>query len=185
MGSILSSAVVSAWTGPSGTASTGNVAAPLNVGPIDQIKSGGLGINSLAVFGNAIFSGPNAYLNFGNAAGSGGYGIRDNVGTLEFKNTGGGWNTFTNSVLNVIGAGAVTQIKFSDGTTQTTAPVAAAVLTCVSVSGAGQYAYCPAGYIATGCNAGQYNGSVSVYDWGCWSQVASQDWTSARCCRVH
>jgi hypothetical protein len=31
------------------------------------------------------------YINWGATAGSGGYGIRDNLGTLEFKNSGGSW----------------------------------------------------------------------------------------------
>ncbi len=114
MGTILSSAVVSAWTGPSGTAPTSNVAAPLNVGPIDQIKSGGLGINSLAVFGNAILSGANAYLNFGATAGTNGYGIRDNAGTLEFKDNAGIWKNLTTAITTVLGIGAVSSIKFAD-----------------------------------------------------------------------
>ena len=53
------------------------------------MKNGGLGLNSLAVFGNSLFgasAGSNAYLNFGAASGEGGYGIRNNDGTLEFKN---------------------------------------------------------------------------------------------------
>ncbi len=33
----------------------------------------------------------NAYLNFGAATGSAGYGFRDNAGVMEFKNTGGTW----------------------------------------------------------------------------------------------
>jgi len=97
------------------------VNAPINTGTTDQVKSAGLGVNSLTVNGSADLTGPSSYLNFGVTVGSGGYGIRDSAGTLEFKNTGGAWNNFTNTVLSILGAGAITSLKFSDGSTQTTA----------------------------------------------------------------
>ena len=46
-----------AWVGPTATPPNNNVDAPINVGAIDQIKDGGLGVDSLAVFGNGAFSG--------------------------------------------------------------------------------------------------------------------------------
>lgn len=91
IGATFSSVAAFAWTGPTQTAPNGNVSPPLNVGTTDQTKNAGLGINSLAVFGNAILSTVNGYLNFGTTVGSGGYGLRDNAGTMEFKNTGGDW----------------------------------------------------------------------------------------------
>lgn len=39
-------------------------------------------------------NGANGYLNFNTTLGSGGYGIRDNAGTMEFKDSGGSWTTF-------------------------------------------------------------------------------------------
>jgi len=120
-GTIFSAIIVSAWTGPTDTAPNSNVSAPLNVGSTSQTKNGVLGVNGLAVFGDTILDGPNSYLNFGATAGTNGYGIRDNAGTLEFKNTGGSWNNLTTFIVNVLGIGAVTQIKFADGTVQTTA----------------------------------------------------------------
>jgi len=87
-------AFVQAWTGPTAAPPSSNVSAPLNVGTTDQVKNAGLGINSLAVFGNAILSGVSRYLNFGTIAGSTGYGLRDNAGTLQFKNSGGSWAAF-------------------------------------------------------------------------------------------
>jgi hypothetical protein len=45
----------------------------------------------LDVYGDMILSGVSRYLNFGDTSGSGGYGIRDNGGVIEFKNTGGSW----------------------------------------------------------------------------------------------
>lgn len=38
--------------------------------------------------------GANGYLNFNTTLGSGGYGFRDNAGTMEFKNSGGSWAAF-------------------------------------------------------------------------------------------
>ena len=48
---------VYAWTGPTQAPPEGNVAAPINVGVIDQIKDAGLGVNVLAVFGQGSFGG--------------------------------------------------------------------------------------------------------------------------------
>lgn len=87
-----------AWTGPSQAPTDGNVSAPINVGGTAQTKNGTLGVNGLAVFGNSLLSGSNRYLNFGTiptpADPSTGYGIRDNAGTLEFKNNSGNWTAF-------------------------------------------------------------------------------------------
>jgi|SRR3989344_2745054 len=133
VGAIFSSVVAFAWTGPTQPAPNGNVAAPVNVGTTDQIKNGTLGVNALAVFGDAILNATNAYLNFGDVTGSGGYGIRDNAGTMQFKNSGDtSWssiativtNTVTTAIQNFFASGSsntVSQIKFSDGTTQMTA----------------------------------------------------------------
>jgi hypothetical protein len=45
-------AVAFAWTGPTQSPPNGNVPAPINVGTSNQVKNGGLSVNSLAVFGN-------------------------------------------------------------------------------------------------------------------------------------
>lgn len=79
------------WTGPTTTPPTGNVNAPINTGSTDQTKNASLGVNGLAVFGNAIMSGSSRYLNWGSTSGSSGYGLRDNGGTMEYKNSGGSW----------------------------------------------------------------------------------------------
>lgn len=105
--------VVNAWTGPTATPPSGNVAAPINVGTTDQVKNAGLGVNALTVFGNSLFggsAGSNAYLNFGVIPTPGdpssGYGIRDQAGILEFKNSGGTWASLQNIVFNLCGGGA-------------------------------------------------------------------------------
>jgi hypothetical protein len=46
--------------------------------------------HKLDVFGNIGIS-ASGYLNFGTVDGTGGYGIRDNGGAIEFKNSGGAW----------------------------------------------------------------------------------------------
>jgi hypothetical protein len=106
--------VLIAWTGPTSAPPTANIAAPINTGTTDQIKEAGLGLDALAVFGNAMLSGASRYLNFGDSPGESGYGIRDHAGTMEFKSEGGAWRSFLAST-------GVTSINFADGTTQTTA----------------------------------------------------------------
>ncbi|MFH1822074.1 MAG: hypothetical protein ABH830_00040, partial [Patescibacteria group bacterium] len=68
----------------------------------------GIGTSSplanLDIFGNLLLSGPDRYINFEYFTGSDGYGLRDNSGTLQFKNDGGGWTNFGS------GAGYWTQV---------------------------------------------------------------------------
>lgn len=158
----IAASLVLAWTGPTSAPPNGNVSAPINVGATDQIKNAGLGINSLAVFGNSILSGPSVtYLNFGTIPEgqppSSGYGIRDNNGTMEFKNSSGSWQ----SPLSA--SSTFSQIKFADGTTQTTAPgtggiaavtTASCTSSCFSPGCTGScVATCPATYSRTGCSS--------------------------------
>lgn len=94
-----------AWVGPTAAPPGNNVEAPINVGNVDQVKNGGIGLNSLAVFGNSLFggsTGSNAYMNFGTTSGSNGYGIRDNAGLLEFKNSGGDWASIQSTIYNLV-----------------------------------------------------------------------------------
>jgi hypothetical protein len=49
------------------------------------------------------------YINWGDTDGTSGYGFRDNAGTIEFKNSGGAWATFSGAV-----AGADTQVQFNN-----------------------------------------------------------------------
>ena len=112
---LLSFTLATAWTGPTAAPPGNNISAPINVGNVDQVKNGGLGVNALAVFGNSLFggsTGSNAYLNFGATSGSTGYGIRDNAGTVEFKNSGdtsgskNGWYSLQELVFNLCSGGA-------------------------------------------------------------------------------
>lgn len=82
---------VSAWTGPGSSPPGGNVDAPINVGNTDQIKEGALRVNGFRNIGDTLLSGVSAYLNFGETPGATGYGIRDNAGVMQVKNSGGAW----------------------------------------------------------------------------------------------
>ena len=102
--------VARAWTGPIATPPGGNVAAPVNIGTSAQYKGGNLGVGqtTLPVFtfeangsslinGALILYGTSRYLNFGTNSGTGGYGFRDNAGTIEYKNNAGAWTSFAAS----------------------------------------------------------------------------------------
>lgn len=101
-------AAFAAWVGPTAPPPGNNVAAPVNVGSAAQVKNASLGVNGLAVFGNTILQ-TNSYLNFGDGTapsiGTTGYGIRDNAGTLEFKNTGGTWASLQAIIAGFGGGG--------------------------------------------------------------------------------
>lgn len=94
IGAAFFSIVAFAWTGPTGAPPNSNVSAPINIGTTDQVKNAGLALNSLAVFGDAILSGTSHYLNFGSLVGTTGYGIRDNAGVMEVKDSAGAWASF-------------------------------------------------------------------------------------------
>jgi len=161
VGAVFASFIAIAWTGPTSAPPNGNVAAPINVGTIDQVKDGGLAVNTLAVFGNAILSGTSRYLNFGTTTGSSGYGIRDNAGTMEFKNSNGTWR-------GILPSTGVTSITFADGTTQTTAAsgdgaMQQTTVSCTTSKSGGATcttASCPSGYVRSGCSA--YRGGDAV-----------------------
>lgn len=111
-GAILFAAnILFAWSGPPcGSPNDCNVAAPINVGGVDQVKSAALSVDGLAVFGNSLLQAA-SYLNWGATSGTNGYGIRDNAGALEFKNSGGtggdnGWQTLQAIVSGLVGGGA-------------------------------------------------------------------------------
>ncbi|MEN9413358.1 MAG: hypothetical protein RLZZ342_445 [Candidatus Parcubacteria bacterium] len=84
-------ATLSAWTDPSAAPPSSNASAPVNIGTSDQVKNGGLSLNSLAIFGNTLLSGTTNYLNFGTVAGVTGYGVRNNSGIVEAKSSGASW----------------------------------------------------------------------------------------------
>jgi hypothetical protein len=58
----------------------------------NEFLRGEMGNHILAIYGS------NGYLNFGTTLGTSGYGIRDNGGVMEFKDSGGSWTTFASLV---------------------------------------------------------------------------------------
>ena len=56
-------------------------------------------LSKLSVSGDLFLDGSNRYLNFGSATGTSGYGIYDNSGILQFKNSGGTWTNIPTSTL--------------------------------------------------------------------------------------
>lgn len=58
---------------------------------------------------DVLINGSNRYLNFNLISGTTGYGIRDNAGTMQFKNSGGSWQN-----IGTGGAGATSFIGLTD-----------------------------------------------------------------------
>lgn len=163
VGTVFTSMIVLAWTGPTAAPPNGNVAAPINVGSTDQVKNAGLALNSLAVFGNAILSGTSRYLNFGSAAGGSGYGIRDNAGTMEFKNSSGGWGSFVATDVGTLCGLAYYSSVTSSATCSSAAYTSAATCKGVSVTSS-----CPAGYTLRTVTTGTYpNTFTGVIAYSC------------------
>lgn len=65
---------------------------------------------------DVLINGIDKYLNFNDVSGSSGYGIRDNGGTMEFKNSGGAWTGF-GSGGGGVGPGTINEIAYFDTTT--------------------------------------------------------------------
>lgn len=110
---LLTAGILGAWTGPTDTPPDGNVPSPINVGSItdreniqtknDQLSVYGLATDALAVFGNTILSGSSPrYINFGTTAGSAGYGLRDNSGIIEHKDSGGDWSSLNQATSSAV-----------------------------------------------------------------------------------
>ena len=144
--------VVASWTGPTASPPSGNVPAPVNVGSTDQVKDASLGVNGLAVFGNAIVQ-ASSYLNWGTTAGSAGYGFRDNGGTMQARNSGGAWS-------NIVTSNSSTGDVFISGNVGLNVQT----VHCVNGGGCDQdpsphyiTASCPSGYLLTGCMSGAYD----------------------------
>jgi len=55
------------------------------------------------------------YLNFGTTKGSTGYGIRDNVGTMQFKNNGGSWQDFGSGGSTTSPGGSDSYVQYNNG----------------------------------------------------------------------
>jgi hypothetical protein len=69
--------------------------------------------SSTPVLSSGVRSAAGTYLSFGSTYGSTGYGIRDNSGTLEYKNSGGSWAAVGSGGGGTPG-GSNTQVQFND-----------------------------------------------------------------------
>lgn len=50
---------------------------------------------TLTAYGDAFLEGASRYLSFGTVQGTSGHGVRDNAGTMEYKDDGGSWTAFS------------------------------------------------------------------------------------------
>lgn len=91
--------IISAWTGPTSTPPNANADAPLNIGSTSQTKLGALGAYGLFLTGTSP-----QYINFSSTLGSTGFGLRNNGGTIEYKNSGGSWSTLGSSQWTTSGS---------------------------------------------------------------------------------
>ncbi|AEP09958.1 tail fiber domain-containing protein [Micavibrio aeruginosavorus] len=119
----------------------------------------------------------NSYINWGTIGsttkGAGGYGIRDNNGVIEMKNSGGIWSPISNSGSVGGAPGADTQVVYNSGGTlgadanftwdRTTARMGLGVASPTGRLQTGDTLYdtavCPAGYVA-----GDFDGEGDVQD---------------------
>jgi len=96
--------IFAAWTGPIQAPPGGNTPTPLHIGTTNQVKDGGLSLNSLAVFGNGYFQGS---VQVGNSVSS------PNAGTIRW--TGSDLEVYDGSVWKSLTTGDTTIIT-SDAT---------------------------------------------------------------------
>ena len=126
------------------------------------------------IYGNASISGSavlesGAYLNFGDTVGEGGYGFRDNSGTLQFRNSGGNWSALGGGGSGSPG-GSNTQVQFNDGGSfggdaGFTYNKNTDAVTAVNLSGSLTRLSDGTSYLQAGSNIGivtQSNGSVTI-----------------------
>jgi len=187
--------LVFAYTGPSSSPPDGNVPAPLNVGDIDQIKDGGVGLGALAVFGDVILSGVGRYLNFGLTPGEDGYGLRDNNGLLEFKNAGSSWQSFGGIIQQyVISNPGSFDTAIEQYLNENPPQGSSQSLSCTTAAnnfgGTHGSATCPSGFTLTGGGGGCDNGPVrnSRTAGNGWELTCAESGSSNRveavCCRL-
>lgn len=67
-----------------------------------QTGVGGTYIQTISPSGyDVLINGSNKYLNFNTLVGSSGYGIRDNAGVMEMKNSGGAWASISSALQDI------------------------------------------------------------------------------------
>lgn len=139
-----------AWTGPTAAPPGNNVYAPINVSGAEQFKPGIIGANMLNIYGSS------QYLNFGNTTGAAGFGLRNNTGVLEFKNSGGTW---TSLLLLSKWAQSGSDIHYSAGNVGVATSSPLAKLTVGGASGYANNVYYDIG-------ADRIAANTSIYSYG-------------------
>ena len=92
---------------------------------------------------DVLINGTNHYINFNTVVGASGYGFRDNSGTMQVKDSGGSWVSFSN-------LGAVTSVSNSDGTL-TISPTTGVIVASLNLAHANTWT---AGQYHVGANIG-------------------------------
>lgn len=92
---------------------------------------------------DVLINGTNHYINFNTVVGTSGYGFRDNLGTMQVKDSGGSWVSFSN-------LGAVTSVSNSDGTL-TISPTTGVIVASLNLAHANTWT---AGQYHVGANIG-------------------------------
>ena len=101
--------IFAAWTGPTQAPPLGNTPTPVHIGTTNQVKDGGLSLNSLAVFGNGYFqdnvgigtAAPDAKLRVDTATARVRFGFNDGTndfGIYQSDQGGTEYNYFQNNV---------------------------------------------------------------------------------------
>ncbi len=73
-------------------------------------------LSKLSVYGDLFLEGSSRYINFGVSTGTDGYGLRDNAGTIQFKNLAGSWQNVGTGGSGSPG-GNNTAVQFNSGGT--------------------------------------------------------------------
>ena len=90
------------WSGPTATPPGGNVEAPINVGPVSQIKSGDLGVRSFSASGNVGIGTTNPTARLHIAGTPGADGIRFPDGTLQTTAAAGAGGCAFGGMFNTV-----------------------------------------------------------------------------------
>jgi hypothetical protein len=161
----LAASVLQAWTGPTASPPSGNVAAPINVGTTDQVKNAGLSLNALAVFGSSYIQGK---LGIGTASP---VVSLETPGTLKIGSGGEPCQSVTEGSLRYNSSSKV--VEYCNGTVWGPLGSAGVSLDYTTTQELG-YIYgrstnrtfdCPAGSVMTGIHGGGDSGGGGEIEW--------------------
>ncbi len=171
---------VYAWTGPLSAPPTGNTPAPVNIGAIDQVKAGGLGVGAFTA-DSALFSGS---ITAASVAISGS--VTADSAVISGNITSSGTICDSNGCVGTATAETDPTVIASvkDGVSWAEVSARPSSLnngdqvrllqnTTVSGSGSSVTLYCPSGYITTGANSSDSVASIVPIGQTGWRMAAS------------